>query len=141
MHSERGFAIASRFVGHRAGAVSCLLLLVLLGNLPSGDISGWQRLAIQLSMAALVCSCVVREDNGLRRLLAWSPIRRIGAISYGMYLYHIVARHLAHKSVIGLGIQSPWVEFSLCVAVTICAAELSFRYFEQPVLSLKRYFR
>ena len=141
LHRERGFALASRFLGLRAASMSCLLLLVLLGNLPSEDISGWQRLAIQLTMAALVCSCVVREDHGLRQFLTWAPIKRIGAISYGMYLYHVVAIYFAQKFWTDFGGQLSWVKFALAAIITIAIAELSFRFFEKPVLTLKRYFR
>jgi peptidoglycan/LPS O-acetylase OafA/YrhL len=141
LHSERGFARAARFLGSRAAAPCCMALLVLVANLPSRDIAGGQRLAVQLSMAALVGSCVVREDNGLRRFLTWPPIKRIGVISYGMYLYHIVARHIADWLVVGFGGRSPWLEFLLCLVMTICVADLSYRFVEQPVLSLKRYFR
>lgn len=141
LHRERGFALASRFLGLGAASVSCLLFLVLLGNLPSEDISGGQRLALQLTMAALVGSCVLREDHGLRRILTWVPIRRIGAISYGMYLYHVVAIYFAHRYWTGLDGQLPLVKFALGAIITIAIAELSFRFFEQPVLTVKRYFR
>jgi len=141
LHRERGFALASRILGLRAAPVFCLLLLLLLGNLPSEDISGWQRLLLQLTMTALVCSVVVRENHGLRQILHWAPIKRIGAISYGMYLYHMVAIYFAQKLWVGLDGQFSWVRFAVVTIFTIAIAEFSFRFLEQPVLMLKRYVR
>lgn len=141
MHDEHGRAVAFRMLGGRAASAICLLVLLLLGNLPADDISGWQRLALQLSMTALVCSCVVREDHGLAQLLSWEPIRRIGAISYGMYLYHVVALYFAGTFLLRHDSTSPWIEFSLGLAFTVAIAELSYRFFEQPILGLKRHFR
>ena len=141
LHSEHGFAIATRALGGRAVSATCLLVLVLLGNLPADDISGWHRLALQLSMTALVCSCVVREDHGLRRILTWEPIKRIGTISYGMYLYHVIAVYIVGSLLVFLELTSDWIRFALCVVLTVTVAELSYRLIEQPLLSLKRYFR
>ena len=141
MHHERGFAIASRVLGGRAASAICLFVLLLLGNLPAEDISGWQRLAVQLSMTALVCSCVVREDHGLRHVLTWEPIKRTGTISYGMYLYHVVAVSFVGTFLMRLDLTSPWIKFALGVVLTVAIAELSYRFFEQPLLGLKRHFR
>lgn len=141
LNSDRGFAIAYRFLGSREASLYCLLLLLAIGNSPAADISGWQRLAVQLSMVALVGGCVLREDHRLQKVLTWSPIKRLGVISYGVYLYHLSARHLVHRLLLHFGKESPSVEFLLCVTLTICISELSFRFFEQPVLSLKRYLR
>jgi peptidoglycan/LPS O-acetylase OafA/YrhL len=58
-----------------------------------------------------------------------------------MYLYHVVAIYFTRKLWTGFDGQSPWLDFALGLVVTIAIAELSFRFFEKPVLALKRYFR
>jgi len=88
-----------------------------------------------------VLVCVVREDHGLRHVLAWKPVKRIGTISYGIYLYHVVAFYFVGRFLMRLALTTPWIKFALCVVLTAAIAELSYRFFEQPLLGLKRRFR
>jgi peptidoglycan/LPS O-acetylase OafA/YrhL len=141
LHDPRGRALAVRLLGARGAPLVCVAVLALLVNLPAADISGWQRLSIQLAMTALVCSCVVREDHLLQRFLAWPPIRRIGAVSYGMYLFHVLALYAVGKLLVQLGADRPLLRFALCLALTYAIAEISFRLLERPLLGLKRHFR
>jgi peptidoglycan/LPS O-acetylase OafA/YrhL len=140
LHNKRGFGVASKFLSLRSASVLCLLALLAIGNLPSEDISGWQRLTLQLIMTALVASCVAREDHQLRPILTSAPLKRIGSISYGMYLYHVVALFFIQKLLSALNVTSSLALFLFCATATIAIAELSSRYFEQPILMFKRYF-
>jgi peptidoglycan/LPS O-acetylase OafA/YrhL len=72
--------------------------------------------------------------------VAW--LRWLGGISYGVYVYHIllaplyrfvtsaIAPHASRNE--GLGLL-----FLVAVAMTLLVAQLSFRFFEQPILRLK----
>jgi len=102
------------------------------------DISGLPRLAIQICMTALLVSCVYREYHVLRPLFRFAPVQRIGKISYGMYLLHIqlifLAAHLLQPEPKGGSI----LLYASSLILTVIAAELSFRFFEGPLLKLKR---
>ncbi len=137
LHDARGYKLAGYLTGSGwASAFWCIALVVLMTVMPQ-DISGWPRLALQLCMAALVISCVYREDHALASLLISSTMQRIGRVSYGIYLFHVL--------IIGLLIQVLHLHpgenhnllFPVAVMATFVTADLSFRFFESPILRLK----
>ncbi len=79
----------------------------------------------------------------LRRAFEWSPLRTIGKYSYGMYLFHQIARPALPFLIVKLG----RLVGSVSVAAVVCSvgwfvtvfflAKLSFRFFESPLLRLK----
>jgi peptidoglycan/LPS O-acetylase OafA/YrhL len=116
-------------------------LLVFLALAPA-DLTGWPRLVAHLWMMGLLAACVVREDHGLSRVLSWRWLVRIGMVSYGIYLFHMLGRHVAGAVLGRLGLADvPGPFFVLTLAGTWAAAELSFRYFELPFLKLKSRFQ
>jgi len=137
LHGKRGYVFLQRIFGGRYQSLASVGLVLLLAGLPIKDISGWQRIAIQLTMAILLLSLILREKNILSPILNWRPIRRIGAISYGMYLFHIFLVSLALQLMKPLGLSSPVLVFILAFGGTVLVAECSFRFFEQPILKLK----
>ena len=91
-------------------------------------------------MLALVASCVVREANILAPVLSLWPIRRIGVVSYGIYLYHLLVLHFV---VIGLdraGLSSGFVIFLCATLGSWAVAELSYRQYETRFLVMKARF-
>ena len=121
-------------LGSRVAAVIALLVSIALCSLPGTDISGWPRLTMQLSFTALVACCVLREDNGLRPLLTFPAVRRIGTVSYGMYLYHLLLYGVAKGGLHRLGASSPVMLFALLAGLTWAVAEMSYRWYETPFL-------
>jgi len=140
LHNQRGFSILARFSGGRFQALLGLVFVLISCNLPTADISGWNRLIIHLSMAYLLASLVVREDHLLQRILAFSPIRRIGTISYGMYLFHIFAVTAALKILDRVSVHNALAAFILTIILTVMLSEISFRLFENPIMRWKRRF-
>ena len=97
---------------------------------------------VSFAFVFLVGACVIREDHGLAISLEWSPLVYIGTISYGMYLLHMLSKNAVQRvgsAVIGSHLPDG-VLFAATVAVSVCAATLSFRYFEKPYLSIKSRF-
>lgn len=138
LHSKRGFALAWAFLGWRwCSAAMAVLCLVLLAY-PFGG----SAVLASFAFVLLVGACVIREDHGLALSLKWSPLVYIGTISYGMYLLHMLSKNAVQRiagAVIGSHLPDS-VLFAATVAVSICAATLSFRYFEKPFLRIKSRF-
>jgi peptidoglycan/LPS O-acetylase OafA/YrhL len=137
LHKEAGFALLSRVLGFTAAApVSFLGLLVLLQILPS-DVTGWPNLVLHLTMACCLASIVLREDHLLHLVFTLRPIVRIGQISYGIYLYHLIGLHIGTVLLTKAGWQEGWAIFVVYSLVSVIMAEVSFRYYEAPFLNLR----
>jgi peptidoglycan/LPS O-acetylase OafA/YrhL len=138
MHSARGHTYLARLLGHR---VSSLVIGVVLAI---AVVAPWPLLATQALLAAWVASCGAREDHALRPLLTNALVRRVGEVSYGIYMLHVpvvwgckgvVARlwgpplegHLEPARTLGVFTASLLASWGL--------AELSFRFFERPFLA------
>jgi len=142
LHAPRPFEAIRRVLGQRWSApVAGMLMLAAWGGPWGGDISGAARLTIQISMAVFLAACVVREDHPLRPALAWAPARRIGAVSYGMYLFHMLLYGPAEKLVLALNLAHGPALFVALTAVTYGVAEASFWFYERPFLRLKSRFQ
>jgi len=77
------------------------------------------------------------------RALEWIPLRYLGKISYGMYVYHLfvpgLMAYLAWAG--GIYYWSTGLEaFVVYTSLTIAIASLSWRVLERPLNNLKRWF-
>jgi peptidoglycan/LPS O-acetylase OafA/YrhL len=91
-------------------------------------------------MTALVGAAVIREDHVLMPLLRWAPFVRLGALSYGIYLFHMLGRHVAKALLDRAGIPSLLALTAVTLFVTYVVAELSFRFYETRFLRWKNRF-
>jgi peptidoglycan/LPS O-acetylase OafA/YrhL len=97
-----------------------------LGTLTSTIISG--------ASAWLILPLWAQTHRGLARVLEFTPIRYVGRISYGLYLWHwptlllLWELHFAHDA---------FVTAALAIAITLICAAASFRFVEQPILRRK----
>ena len=109
---------------------------------------GYSLLAIFFA-ALLVCS--LPAGSRLPRLLRSPALRRIGVVSYGIYIVHPLCLLVVGAAVAKLGVDvhnltgSPLANAGLALLMfsisAYALAELSFRYFERPILALKERFR
>jgi peptidoglycan/LPS O-acetylase OafA/YrhL len=90
----------------------------------------------RLAMMLIVMTCVVRPDNVFASVLDNRAVRYVGTVSYGIYLMHMLNVNVARRIVPG---GSRAVIFALAFPATIAVASLSFRYFETPVMNLRRF--
>jgi peptidoglycan/LPS O-acetylase OafA/YrhL len=123
------------FVGLGALLVPAFVLL-------SGGKFLWLQ-AFKLSLIpmfyfALLGFCIVDPAAAwLTRIFSMGWLRWLGGISYGLYVLHQLCFLLVAR---WLGTAKLYVEFPLAIAAAIAAAYVSFRFFEAPILKLKRHF-
>lgn len=105
-----------------------------------------------VSFLSVLVLIEVFESKRCARLLEWSPIRHLGRISYGLYVWHLLALDAARICAVmfteyftierGQIVLEVWYGaiFSLALLISVILAELSWHLLEQPFLRLKRYF-
>jgi peptidoglycan/LPS O-acetylase OafA/YrhL len=71
----------------------------------------------------------LEHEPPVGRVLGWAPIRRVGVISYGLYLYHQVMFSEVNEHVGG----GRFVHIVVGVLVAIAVAEVSYRFYESPI--------
>ena len=133
----RGWAAAAFALRSKLSPLFALAVVILAFCYPGPDISGWPRLAMHCSLVFLLAACVIRENHALGPVLSWWPIRRIGMVSYGIYLYHLIVYWPAAKLLALLGVHSKYALFFLVAALSWLTAELSYQFLERRFLMLK----
>jgi peptidoglycan/LPS O-acetylase OafA/YrhL len=139
LHTPRGFARLA-WLARPAAPLAALAAIVAVCQWAPPDLSGGWRLLVHVAMTALVGACVVRERHLLAPWLGWRGFARLGVVSYGVYLLHMLALHAADRAFGGgdATAYSPWLRFAAGLALAWLAAEVSFRWFESPLLALKK---
>jgi peptidoglycan/LPS O-acetylase OafA/YrhL len=79
-------------------------------------------------------------DGAVRRVLENRVLKRLGDWSYFIYLYHFLLGYVVVLSLAHFGAVLPGaVVIALQIALVVCLAALSQRYFEGPIRRLKRF--
>jgi peptidoglycan/LPS O-acetylase OafA/YrhL len=138
LHSQRGFRVFCCFAGRKHSVIPLLFILMLFLLIFPRVVLGWPQFLIHFSMALTVGALVVREDHVAMPFLNLPPIRRIGEVSYGVYLLHLIALYFATK-IVNIGGYPFGATFHifLYLALSWILAEISFRSFERYFLSLR----
>ena len=119
---RRGLVVA----GTAALAV-CVILWVTAPQTSTWLYEGGLTLYALLS-AAIITAAILPVGPVVAGLASW-PLRHLGQISYGVYLYHWpVFLWLRQKTDLAL-----WPRFLVGVAITLVIAELSFHLLETPI--------
>lgn len=85
---------------------------------------------VALATAALIACVALVPPSPWSRLLALRPVRYVGAISYGLYLYHWPIFVVLDNARTGL---SGWALFALRVACSFAVAAVSLHFLEMPI--------
>lgn len=104
---------------------------------------GYSLLAICFA-SVLVSSLAAAENNPLVRFLNWSPLRKLGRISYGFYVYHLPIMFIL-RGRLPASINNSYALGDLflmfcCGVLALMVSLLSWYCLEQPILKLKGYF-
>lgn len=143
LHNPRGYHIVSRLCGSRPAPLLLFVILLIYLQFAPINLIGWPSLVMDILMALCVAALVMREDHFARPLMHLRPIARIGEISYGIYLYHLIGLHITHVLIDSLNIKqnlSAWLVTVTFPIISIAISEISFQKFERHFLYLKKYY-
>ena len=87
---------------------------------------------------ALLIYGVAKEGWGLR-VLEWKPLRYLGRVSYGLYVYHLPIIWFAGR-IADLGVKPPLLQpltALIAFLATLAIASMSYFGLEKPILNLK----
>ena len=123
---------AARGVLMVAGAAGLAAIVAMSVAVNSG--TGWLYQGgfglVALAATALVASVSLVPDSPWARALSLRPVRYVGAISYGLYLWHWPVFVVLDNARTGL---AGWPLFGVRVAMSVTIAALSFHLVETPI--------
>lgn len=111
------------------GAVAAVVIWVLTTSLSSFPYSGGFFL-IGLSVGAVILSAVAAPRSIVPRVLSVAPVRYVGRISYGLYIWHWPIFLWLDNERTGL---EGYELFALRVLVTFAVSVVSFHLIERPI--------
>ena len=114
------------------GVAALVATVLLFRQMHDYDPALWQGgdLAAAFCFMVLIAA-VAHPGTGLGEALGVQPLRWIGERSYGIYLWHWPVVELMRP-----GVDISWTGPGVVVAqaaIVLCAAELSYRFVEQPI--------
>ncbi|NNU16317.1 acyltransferase [Parvularcula sp. ZS-1/3] len=131
LHYKRSYEVLAKAFGyHWMPAILGFVLFMLCWHLPN-PLMGWGGFFIHLVMSGFMIALLTKEANVATPFLTMKPIVRIGEISYGIYLYHLIALHgvmTIQREVFDTA--NLWVNLFGMYALSIVIAELSYRTLE-----------
>jgi peptidoglycan/LPS O-acetylase OafA/YrhL len=103
--------------------------LVFIACLPLGPQGSWTLLPVALASGAVIAWAVTAQATSSALLAVSSrPLRGLGRISYGVYLWHLPLALLLSPHL------TPWALAAATLAVSVGLAAASWRFVEQPML-------
>jgi peptidoglycan/LPS O-acetylase OafA/YrhL len=98
----------------------------------------------QLYQLQLTVACVAMLMGALRGYSGWlgsllssRAIGYVGKLSYGVFMYHLLAwLVLSH---LGLALEVGWSTFAIVLSVSLVLAAVSYHLYELPIARLKRF--
>ncbi len=124
---------ARRAWRHAAAVALTYCFLILLAD----DQLATERVYLSACLVAvpLIISLIGTQDGPLARLVAAAPLRALGRISYGLYLFHLLARNVVYHY---LPAGSVYLNAALSIAVSVVLAAGSWWMIESRVLARGR---
>lgn len=81
----------------------------------------------------------IRDDHWVARVLSWKPLVYFGAMSYTLYLVHLLALDVFRASGIQLPFSTVTNEFTGAFVVTLLMGIAVWHLVEKPAYALRRY--
>lgn len=137
LNRQGTYEMLGRLLGMAWMPLALGLAMLVMFQVTPEDLRGLPNLMIHLTMTAMLVSLLVREENVLRPVLTLPPVVRLGEISYGMYLYHLIGLHIATVAMKVVGFESKWLGLVGMYALTWVISEISYRTLEAAFRSLR----
>jgi peptidoglycan/LPS O-acetylase OafA/YrhL len=115
------------------GGAGALVLLAVAWTRSSGSSSTLYRgglFACAIATAAVIATAVHPRRGPIQRVLSFRPLRALGVISYGVYLWHWPIYLVLSAPRVDIG---GWSLLAVRVAASLAVAVLSYRLVERPV--------
>ncbi|MFM0435890.1 acyltransferase [Paraburkholderia strydomiana] len=93
-----------------------------------------------MGVACCLLVAAVDKSTVAARLFGTALMRRLGKLSYGIYVFHVFGLWIADRLSERIDSISPWESLAITLAITIGLAEISYRVLEKPFLRLKMRF-
>jgi peptidoglycan/LPS O-acetylase OafA/YrhL len=136
LHDKAVHARIAPWFAHPWSPVAAVLLLAYALIVP-----GVPEVVTQIACAWLVAALCAAGRHPFAALLRLRGLVYVGTISYGMYLLHMLASGVVKRALKFAGMESYGIANFVGTGVaTIVIAGLCFKYFETPILELKRRF-
>jgi peptidoglycan/LPS O-acetylase OafA/YrhL len=114
-------------------AIGALALLATAWTRLSGSSATLYRgglFVCALSVACVIAAAVHPRRGPVNQLFSFRPLRALGLISYGVYLWHWPIYVVLDPTRVHL---DGWPLLTLRIAATLCVAIISYRFVEQPI--------
>jgi hypothetical protein len=132
---DGGSLIRTRW-GHVVARILPFVGLAVLGaaaHYATGSVRDFRSgllIIVALAAVLVVAPVAIEQDGPVARVLAWRPLVWLGAISYGVYLWHWPIFLALNGERTG---WSGWPLFAVRCAATVAVATASWWLLEQPV--------
>jgi peptidoglycan/LPS O-acetylase OafA/YrhL len=131
-------------------------IALMVGGAPFGVLSRQNAFGAALQytpwtllFVGLVARVLAEPHGRLARACSWRGLSRLGDLSYCLYLVHVLLFHQYDRIARQFGVHpdlTSWrfssyvLRAAIVLGVSIAIAEISNRYFETPILRLRRHF-
>lgn len=148
LERQRGKPLPGSLLFGAIAVVAVLAYLVLWRHLSQSGVTGKEMVQenasitlISLAYFGLVGILILNAGRAWLGVLRIPALCYLGQISYGLYLYHWVLYGILDTALkFGLGLGERWWLDILKVSLSVAVAILSWQFFEQPILALKKRF-
>lgn len=125
--------------GLAAGGLAALFSGLLL-PLPLAWVLGMHQVYIYTIVACGAAALTIAAlHEPLLGFLASRPLRYLGKISYGLYVYHFIGIEIGRRVALKMG-GGWWIQAAAALLASILLSALSYALFERHFLKLKRKF-
>lgn len=124
-----------RTTGYLVAAVIVMSAIGIRTGTPGMLVTGYTL--VMLASVGLILTALYVKDHWVITLFRNRQLAQIGIVSYGIYLLHMPVLGL---TAMVMGDQFTMISLVLAAAATFVLAALSWRYFEQPILTYGRRF-